>query len=316
LSRINDAVRTVTTAYCRTAAADLARDLTRAELTIELVPNHADRLRWEGAINRIRVEAAAVPAGGCMTGPARRKPGSFAVEMGKASPLLDLVRQATDLGREVFTAALAAVSLSPQARLRIARASGVRRAEDLARSWLDNPRPLTIEAVTPATDRYAGRPVSFRVGGLDQSWGAGVRVAVDFGDGSPPAAMSAEDAQQRLFTHTYATPIAATIRVAAAFGFEPGTLDPRGALLGRGGAHLTIANSPLSATQTVRDAFLNARFLLALAIAGVAYFWQFWAKERTFGAERFDYVKAFALGAVVQVAVTNLPAALAKLPLG
>lgn len=236
--------------------------------------------------------------------------------MGKASPVLDLIRQATDLDREVFTAALAAVSLSPQDRLQIARTSGVRRAQELARSWLDQPRPLTIKAVTPATGRYAGRRVAFRVGGLDQGWGAGVRVAVDYGDGSTSAAMSAEEVRQRLFTHIYAAPIAAMVRVAAAFGFEPGTLEPTGALLGRGRAHLTIARSPLSAAEAARDAFLNTRFLLALAIAGIAYFWQFWAKERTFGAEPFDYVKAFALGAAVQVAVTNLPEALAKLPFG
>lgn len=316
LARINDAVREVTAEYCRTAAADLVRGLARTELSIELVPDHADRLAWEGAINRIRVEAAAVPTGGCMAGPARRKPRSFAVEIGKASPLLDLARQATDLDREVFTAALAAVSLSPQDRLKIARASGVRRAQELARSWLDKPRPLTIEPVTPATGRYAGRLVAFRVGGLDQGWGAGVRVAVDYGDGSASAAMSAEEARQRLFTHTYAAPIAAQVRVAAAFGFEPGTLEPTSALLGRGQAHLTIASSPLSAAAAARDAFFNTRFLLALAIAGIVYFWQFWAKERTFGAEPFDYVKAFALGAAVQVALTNLPEALAKLSLG
>ena len=316
LTRINDAVRAVTADYCRTAAGDLAGTLARTELTMQLVPDHAHRPAWEGAINRIRVKAAAVPVGGCMAGLARRKPGSFAVEIGKASPLLDLTQQATDLDRDVFTAALAAVSLSPQDRLEIAQASGVRRAQDMARSWFDKPRPLTIEPATPARQRYAGRRVSFRVGGLDQSWGAGVRVAVDYGDGSPPAAMSAEEVQLRLFTHTYAAPIAARLRVAAAFAFEPGTIEPTGVLLGRGGTLLSVAGSPLSAAEAVRDAFLNTRFLLALAIAGIAYFWQFWAKERSFGAEPFDYVKAFALGAVVQVAVVNLPEALAKLPFG
>jgi hypothetical protein len=175
---------------------------------------------------------------------------------------------------------------------------------------------LTIEATTPAADRYAERPVSFRVGGLDQSWRTGVQLAIDYGDGSPVASMSAEETQKHFFVHFYASPIATRVRVAAAFAFQPDTLQPGGALLGQGTQDVTIDRSPLSAARAAQDAFLNTRFFLALLIAGFVYFWQFWTKEPTFGSRSFDYVKAFALGAVVQAAVTNLPEALSKIPFG
>ena len=87
-------------------------------------------------------------------------------------------------------------------------------------------------------------------------------------------------------------------------------------MLGEGRQSLTIEHSPLSAARPARDAFFNSRFLIALLIAGFVYFWQFCTKEPTFGAGPFDYVKAFALGAAVEAAVTNLPAALSKIPLG
>jgi hypothetical protein len=316
LRRMNDAVRAATADYCRAAAADLHRTLARTERIMQLVPDHADRAAWERTLNRLRVEAGQVPMDGCMVGAFRRGPGPSGVEAGKASPLFGLAARALDLSQQVFVADLAAVSISAQDRLQAARASGVQRAETVAQSLLTAPRPLTIEAATPETERYAGRPVSFRVGGLDMSWEAGVQVAVDYGDGSPIETMSAEEARRRFFTHTYAAPMAPGLRVAAAFAFRPGTLEATEARLGEGRGSLTIERSPLSAARAAQDAFFNMRFALALAIAGFVYFWQFRTKEPTFGAGSFDYVKAFALGAAVEAAVTNLPEALSKIPLG
>jgi hypothetical protein len=100
------------------------------------VPDHADRPAWERAVDRIRVQAADIPMDGCMAGHAHRKEGSFAIETGKASPLLDLIAQATELSQQIFVANLAAVSISPQDRVEIAQASGVQHAESLARSLL------------------------------------------------------------------------------------------------------------------------------------------------------------------------------------
>lgn len=68
--------------------------------------------------------------------------------------------------------------------------------------------------------------------------------------------------------------------------------------------------------RSIADEFVNARFTLALVIALVVYFWQFQAKEPSFGRRGFDYVKAFALGFVVEAAVSNLPEAFNKIALG
>ena len=316
LRRINAGVRAVTADYCREAAADLHRTLARTETIVQLVPDHADRPVWERTLDRLRVETAQVPMEGCMVGDFRRRPGSSAIEPGKASPLFDLASQALALSQQVFIADLTAVSISAQDRLEAARASGVEGAEVAAQSLLTAPRRLTIEATTPAAERYAGRPVSFRVGGLDTSWGPGVQVAVDYGDGSPVEAMSAEEARQRYFTHSYAAPTAPRLRVAAAIAFRPGTIEATESRLGEGHGGVTIERSPLSAARAAQDAFFNIRFGIALLIAGFVYFWQFWTKEPTFGASSFDYVKAFALGAAVEAAITNLPEALSKIPLG
>ncbi|MBV8191660.1 MAG: hypothetical protein JO339_30795, partial [Alphaproteobacteria bacterium] len=48
-------------------------------------------------------------------------------------------------------------------------------------------------------------------------------------------------------------------------------------------------------------------------IASVIYYWRFQSSKRVLGARSFDYVEAFALGFVVNAAVVDLPASLAKL---
>jgi hypothetical protein len=67
-----------------------------------------------------------------------------------------------------------------------------------------------------------------------------------------------------------------------------------------------------AAAEALADTFLNARFALALLIAGVVYYWRFDTGRKVFGAQRFDYVEAFALGFVVNAVVANLSASIAQ----
>ncbi len=83
--------------------------------------------------------------------------------------------------------------------------------------------------------------------------------------------------------------------------------------LGAGTAPLFVLPSPVSAARQLADFFFNSRFILALAIAGIVYYWRFESRDRVFGARGFDYVEAFALGFTVDAAVSKLPAEIAKL---
>jgi hypothetical protein len=163
---------------------------------------------------------------------------------------------------------------------------------------------------------YVGRPIRFEIEGLDPAWGASVQIAIDYGDHSTPASLSAEDVRKQPFIHTYRVPPADRVKVAAAMAFRGSSLEPIDNLLGRGSLKFDVRVSPVSLAQSVADTFVNARFMLALLIASLVYYWQFQAKERSFGSRSLDYVKAFALGVAVEAAVANLPEAFGKLVLG
>ncbi len=76
---------------------------------------------------------------------------------------------------------------------------------------------------------------------------------------------------------------------------------------------MLIVPSPVTQARELADAFLNLRLGLALAISLTVYFWRNQNRVAVFGARGFGYVEAFALGFVANAAVSNFPAALAKL---
>jgi hypothetical protein len=316
VKRLAGAVLAVSADYCRTAGSELRSRLAVTELNMQLVPDHQNLPGWEKTLDRLRLEVDSIPMEACMAPAMHRENGAFAVSLDQASPFFGLSAAALDLDRQVFAAGISRVSISAADLSRAAQSSGNPEAMKFARRLLRHPRPLTIEAITAPADRYAGRPIAFRVDGLDEGWGPGVEIALDFGDGSAVAATSAEEAREQPFVHSYREPTAPRLQVAAAFAFRPGTLSPVDRLLGSGGANYKIDKSPQTAARAIGDIFLNLRFGLALLIAVLVYFWQFWAREPTFGAQSFDYVKAFALGVAVQAAVSNLPEALGKIALG
>jgi len=316
LKRIQAAAREVTIAYCRNFDQDLQRSMAETDANMKFVPDSPDLRRWEAALDRIRTKSRQVSADGCLAEDLRRKENSFEVEQTSASPLYGLRQEANELSQEVFTAVLNATPLPAAVRLGVAENSGVQQAIDLMRRLLTGPRDLTVTATPEDADRNTDRSIQFEIGNLDPAWGAGVVVAVDYGDRTPPDQRSAEDLRKRPFEHRYTAPLTPIVRVAVATDFQPRSLEAKDQVLGNGTLPLQINESPVWVMRSIADEFVNARFTLALVIALVVYFWQFQAKEPSFGRRGFDYVKAFALGFVVEAAVSNLPEAFNKIVLG
>jgi hypothetical protein len=75
---------------------------------------------------------------------------------------------------------------------------------------------------------------------------------------------------------------------------------------------VSVSPSPISKARQLADTFFNARFGLALLIAGLLYFWRYYATKSVFGANALDYAQAFALGFAVSLAVNDLPQKIAE----
>ncbi len=316
LRRVQQAARGAEASFCRDFGVDLRRTLAATESNLRLIAAGPDRLGWEAAIDRIRLRAGSVPEGDCLAVDLQRQPDSFAVTQKPASPLFDLRAAANALSANVFTAALNATALPATTRLAAAEASGVPEAIALMRRLASGPRPLTL-ATVPADGLTAGQAIRFDVGNLDPAWGAGVLVAIDYGDHRPIELRSAEALRQQAFVHAYVAPGRPRVQVVAATGFRPGSLEPTEERLGSlDPPTLAVADSPVRLARALADQFVNLRFGLAGAAALLIYLWQFQSRQPDFGRRGFDYVKAFALGFVVEAATSNLPEALNKLVLG
>jgi hypothetical protein len=135
---------------------------------------------------------------------------------------------------------------------------------------------------------------------------------VDFGDGQRDA-MNAEDLRKnKSIIHKYADAKSFKLSVIAAEAFKPNTMQPVNKALGESDIQqFSISPSPISAARQISDIFFNARFGLALLIAGLLYFWRYHARKTVFGANAFDYAEAFTLGFTVSLAINNLPQQLA-----
>jgi hypothetical protein len=177
-------------------------------------------------------------------------------------------------------------------------------------------RPLRIEVATPPEERYAGREIEFSIANLDPVWGPGVTLVLNFDDGQRKAASAEDLRKSNRFIHVYTDAERSTFApaVVAAETFSADTLQVVGKRLGEGTLpQFTLQPSPVSAARRLADLFFNVRFGLALLIAGLLYFWRFYATKPVFGANAFDYAQAFALGFAVSVAVNELPKGLSEL---
>jgi hypothetical protein len=211
------------------------------------------------------------------------------------------------LSNDVFTAMLANAAIPATARVASAELSGVTEAIALTRQLANGPRPLTLQIRTPSEERTVGRRIVFAIDGLDPIWGPGVQVGFDFQDGTSPLIISAEAIRQGApIEHEYAAPRTLHPRLLAAEQFDV-TLTPLAKLLGEGETTLLLRPSPITRAQALADAFLNARFALALLVASVVYYWRFHSGKKALGQRSFDYVEAFAVGFAVSLAASGMP---------
>jgi hypothetical protein len=252
------------------------------------------QVAWEAELDRIRYETQ-----------------QAAVDDSAAPDCLgvlgDLRQRDIALTDDVFTAMLSVVAIPDAARIATAEMSGSGVAIALTRQLATAPRPLILQPRTPPEERTVGRRIPFAVDNLDPLWGAGIQVAVDFGDGTPPLLLSAEAIRQgSQIEHQYATPRTLRARLRAAERFDS-ALTPQGRLFGEGETTLLLGPSPVTRAQALADAFLNARFALALLVASVVYYWRFHSGKKALGEKGFDYVEAFAVGFAASLAVTELP---------
>lgn len=113
--------------------------------------------------------------------------------------------------------------------------------------------------------------------------------------------------------HSYKDAKSRTLAVVAAEAFKPNTMQPVPKALGEGKLErFSISPSPISKARQFADIYFSARFGLALIIAGLLYFWRYYATKTVFGANPFDYAQSFAFGFAVSLAINKLPQKLAE----
>lgn len=137
---------------------------------------------------------------------------------------------------------------------------------------------------------------------------------IDFGDSQSARVTAEELRRNKSVRHAFSEARRFTIVAKATEAPAAGaTLAVQRTLGASQNESLSILRSPISAARELSETFFNARFGLALLVAGLLYFWRFQAKKVVFGAAAFDYAEAFALGFAVSLAINHLPEKLAKL---
>ena len=294
MRRIGEATAAVLAPFCEQ---DVQLDLVRIAQLSETLRQKEPRpelAQWEQELDRIRADTLRVDPKVMTAGPECR------------TMLQGIEERTFELGNAIFKQETLDAPL---------QTSDLRAALEfvgLDTAVLSRPRSLTLDAQTPEAEREAGRRIRLSLGNRDPAWGAGVTVAVDFGDGSPPLRATAEAlARNQPIEHEYRRPLLAHVRAVAAEQDDP--FADKAVRLGEGSLTLSIRPSAITAAEALSDTFLNARFALALLIAGVIYYWRFHTGKRVLGARSFDYVEAFALGFVVNAAVVDLPDRIARI---
>jgi hypothetical protein len=287
---------------CLDSFADLERDTAAIEASLRQQPPGPAIADWDRRLDQLHLDMQL------------HGPDPNIVTHDCKGPLLALGTEANDLSGDILSASIADLQAPSLTRLRLARDSGLASAVAAVEASQNQPRPLDVTLTTPPDQRVVGRTLRFSVGHADPVWGAGVTIAVAFGDDSPPLRLTAEQLRQdNVVAHQYAHPITAHVAVVAAKQFQLDSITPVDTALGAGGANLLIAPSPVSDAQALADDVLNLRFAIALLIALVVYDWRYQSKTAIFGASSFNYVEAFALGFAANAAVANLPGIIAKL---
>jgi len=278
--------------HCLEHYADTQRTMAAVEASLREMPPGPRTGTWDVELDRLRVDMQ------------RQGPDSEVVGTDCLTPLLDLSGRANALSADIFTAGIADVDLPASTRLRLARESGVEAAIATTLAQVDHARTLDLKVVTPEAERIVGRILAFTVERRDPVWGASTVVTVDFGDHTPAFRASAEHLRAGAsITHAFTSTVTQHLTVRAEEAGAPGKPVE---VLGEGEATVLVAPSPLTAAQRLADAFINARFGLALLVALTVYYWRYHNRTTVFGARGFDYVEAFALGFAADLAVDKL----------
>ena len=296
--------------HCLESYADLQRSTAEIEASLRERPPGLRAAgpqseRWDRQLDQIRIDMQ------------RLGPDAATVTRDCMTPLLGLSQRANQLSAEIFTAGLVDAQIPLASRIQAAASSGVAAAIASIAAEQDHARTLDLTALTAADERVVGRTLSFAVANLDPVWGSSVTVSIDFGDHTKLFQASAEELRQgKAITHVFAAPVSAKISVRAEADAKPGPAPPDESLLGEGDLTVLIAPSPLTRAQSLADAFINLRFLLALLISLTVYYWRYHNRTAVFGAKAYDYVEAFALGFAADLAVDHLPSAVAAVAPG
>jgi len=290
-----------TAPFCLRLRDDTLVDLQASQESMRRLEAHLNLPKWEGQLDQLAMQARATPD------VAENVPPNCLTQM------VDLSGKAYNLSNEIDSALWDATVLPDATKRQLALDLRGSLTPETLRNLLSDSRVLQIEVATPPEERYVGREIEFKVANLDPIWGPGVTLAMDFGDRQVKTATAEDMRKNKWFTHAYAgANSAATPTVVAAEAFQPGTITPVGKTLGQGEASaMSISPSPISLARLVADWLFNVRFGLALLIAGLLYFWRYFSMSHVFGANRFDYAQAFALGFAVSFAVEQLPKGLA-----
>ena len=296
-TQINKARKKVEKKFCEKLKSGLRIELYISEQGLALLePNR----RVKGVaeeLDRVRLGLEQLPLDECL------------------KKLTDLQGQLSKAGGKMITALIASQSISPEVRLSAAKRSGEKEAIALARRLMTGPRPIKLTSLTSPDELYVDRQVALELSDLDPSWGIGVNIIIDFGDGTPYVKFTAEQIRQGMrLTHRYKRPKQMIAHAIAAEDFIPGTLSPVGEMLGQGKAKLEILPSPIHAAQALADRFLNLRFILALSIGLLIQGWRFYGKH-PFGTMNRDYIEAFAMGVGIDASTLGLIEVFTKLGL-
>ncbi len=281
-------------AECTEERDALLHNVAATEANIRLQPAGPKQVGWESDLDRIRFETFQADIDG--------DPAKHCLDV-----LGELEKRRIALSNDVFVAMLADAPIPASARIASAELSGVAEAITLTRQLAAEPRSVTLKIRTPPAERTVRRRIVFEVEDLDPLWGSGIQIGVDFQDGSRPLITSVEAIRQNgPIEHEYDAPRTLHPRLLVAEHIDP-ALTPQGRVLGTGDTTLLLGPSPITSAQALADAFLNARFALALLVASVVYYWRFNSGKKALGERSFDYVEAFAVGFAVSLAITELP---------
>jgi hypothetical protein len=285
-----------TAPLCLRLRDDLSIGLEATQQAIRHLEGSSDLPNWEGELDRLRVKINATP------------------DLVESMPpdclnhFLDLWATADQLRNNVYSAMWNSTILPDVTRREIASDFATSLKPEALASLISDVRPLRIEVATPIDERYVGHQIAIKIGNLVPDWGPGIVVGIDFGDGQSKTTNAEELRKDPTITHEYRDAKIFPIAAIAAEAFEPGTIKPINKALGETNPQqVSVSPSPISKARQLADTFFNARFGLALLIAGLLYFWRYYATKSVFGANAFDYAQAFALGFAISLAVYDLP---------